>query len=347
MGRTPKPWYWEARQGWYATVGGKRQLLARGKRAKAEAERELRRLQAAADAGQPKVAARPGGLLLGELLVTYLADLRRRVEHEGLSGYRPSDVLRRLAGLEQELGDRPAQEVWPRDVQAWLAMKSWGPTSRADAVAEVRALYRWGLREGLLTSNPLEALRSPPRRERREQILDPDQIGDVLAQVQSFEFRELLLWLWLTGARPKEARTLEARHVEWDRALVVRTDHKSYSRTRKPRVIPLSWAAFLITRRAAWLHPSGPIFRNSRGLPWTKDAVHNQVWRLRQRTGRGAELVAYALRHGFATRLLEQTGDLALGAAVLGHSSTAMLSRVYGHLEGRHEHLRRAIDKME
>jgi integrase len=343
VGRTPRPWWWEDRGGWYATVGAKRHLLAVGRPNKRAAESALRSLLVERD--QQRTVPQSGAPLVGELLALYLADLRRRVEEEGLSAYRSADVTRRLTGLAEALGSVRGTELRTADVQAWLSSRSaWGRTSKADAVAEVRALFRWAVRQGRIPTNPVEGLRSPPRVERRLAILDPDRVEEVAESIQSPEFRELWLVLAWTGMRPKEARTLEARHVDFARALVIRTDHKSYARTRKARVIPLPWHAYFVVWRAAQRFAAGPIFRNQDGEPWTKDAVHNQVWRLRRRTGMGPELVAYALRHGFATRLLEATGDLALGAAVLGHSSTAMLSRVYGHLESRHEHLRRAVD---
>lgn len=344
MGRTPRPWYRAAKDVWVVELDGRQVWLARGKGARREADAALRRLQVERDRGRGRLPP-TGGVTVGELVASYRADLRRRVEAGELSSYRAADVQRRLAGLVEALGRELAEEIRASEVTAWVASHmGWGATTRADAVAEVRALFRWALRDRRIAANPIEGLRAGHRAERRALVIDPDEVLGVAEWITSAPFRDLYLFLALTGARPKEARSLEARHIDWDRAMAVRADHKSYHRTRKARVIHLPWPTYLIAWRASQTHPDGPIFRNSRGNVWTKDAINCQVRRIRQRSGRGAELVAYALRHGFATRLLESSGDLALGAAALGHSSTAMLSRVYGHLEGRHAHVRAAID---
>lgn len=43
MGRKSEAWYWEARDGWYTTLKGKRRLLVKGKDNRKEAERALAR----------------------------------------------------------------------------------------------------------------------------------------------------------------------------------------------------------------------------------------------------------------------------------------------------------------
>lgn len=343
MGRDAKPWYRAGKDAWYVEVDGKQVKLTKGKDARPQALAEFHRIMAGRT--RTPAPARRAALTVGELIDLYTADVERRVGSGELSGYRLADVLRRLADFPAACGAMPADAIRPKDVNGWLEGKAaWNTTSRADAVVEIRGAFRWAKREGHIEANPLDALRPPPRHERREHVIDGDAAGLVVEQILSAEFRDLWCFLWWTGCRPKEARTLEAKHVDWDRGLVVLRDHKSFKRTRRERVIPLPWQAeFLLIRRAERF-PDGPLFRNEDGRPWTKDSIHNQVWRLRERTGIEKGLVAVALRHIFGTALMERTGDVGLAATVLGHSSTAMLSRVYARLEGRTAHLHAAVD---
>jgi hypothetical protein len=62
--------------------------------------------------------------------------------------------------------------------------------------------------------------------------------------------------------------------------------------------------ALEIIQRLVVAHPEGKLFRNRRGLPWSKFAVCNRFYRLSQKTGK--RMFCYAARHGFATRKLIQ-----------------------------------------
>jgi site-specific recombinase XerC len=57
----------------------------------------------------------------------------------------------------------------------------------------------------------------------------------------------------------------------------------------------------------------------------------------------GPGVVGHQLRHGFATRVLEATGDLAATQDLLGHASPAT-TRIYARTSTRA--LRAAIDKL-
>jgi len=344
MGRDGKPWYREARNAWYVEIDGKQVRLALGKANRKAADAEFRRLASGRD-GADRLGRSAGRPTVGALVLLYVAEVERRAGAGELSEYRFADVVRRLADFPDTCGAMLADAIRPKDVNAWLSTKAaWGPTTRADAVVEIRGIFRWAKREGHVETEPLAGLRPPPRRERREHVIDAEAAGAVAEHIVSPAFRDLWCFLWWTGCRPKEARTVEARHVDWERGQVVRRDHKTARSTRRDRVIPLPWQArFLLIRRAErW--PDGPLFRNERGHPWTKDAVHNQIWRLRTRAGVSVGLVVSALRHVFGTALMEKTGDVGLAAAVLGHASTAMLTRVYSRLDKRAAHLLSAVD---
>jgi site-specific recombinase XerD len=85
------------------------------------------------------------------------------------------------------------------------------------------------------------------------------------------------------------------------------------------------------------------LFTNSRGKPWTSDAVNCRFSRLKQKLG--VRYSAYLFRHGFATRLLVQGVDHLTVAELLGHSDGTMLAKVYQHLDQSDAHLREALRK--
>ena len=55
-------------------------------------------------------------------------------------------------------------------------------------------------------------------------------------------------------------------------------------------------------------------------------------------------MVAYALRHSFATDALAKQIPVVLVAELMGHKDTSMMS-VYSHISDRHDVLREAAEK--
>jgi site-specific recombinase XerD len=72
------------------------------------------------------------------------------------------------------------------------------------------------------------------------------------------------------------------------------------------------------------------VFLNARGQKWTKDAVVCMLRRLRAKTG--IDATAYAYRHSYATRAIEQGVGVADLAEILG-TSIEVISRNYAHLD--------------
>jgi len=89
---------------------------------------------------------------------------------------------------------------------------------------------------------------------------------------------------------------------------------------------------------------TGPLLRNSWGNPWDKDAIGHAM----RRASKKAKVkgIAYGYRHGFATDALAKGIPDATVAALLGHSSTAMLHKHYSHLTSRTAVLKEAVDRI-
>jgi integrase len=239
---------------------------------------------------------------------------------------------RRLAEVRTPKGDVRAKFV------------GWGPSMRAAAVTAVKRAFWWAHKQGHIADNPLRDVEKP-RPERRERIMTPDQVDVVIAAYRpSDPFRMLLEALRVTGARPGELARAEAKHLELTAGTLALVG-KTTRATGRLRVIYLPSGAIDLFRALAERHPSGPIFRNGAGRPWTRKAMSARFARLRERLGMGPEATAYALRHGFATGALERGVPIATVAELLGHTSTAMVAKHYSHLNERREYLRAEAER--
>ena len=87
---------------------------------------------------------------------------------------------------------------------------------------------------------------------------------------------------------------------------------------------------------------TGPLFRNSRGKPWTRNAIRCRFRNLRAKLPHLKGVVSYTYRHSFVTDALENGVGVAQVAELLGHTSTEMVMQHYQHLREKRDHLKQA-----
>jgi integrase len=123
-----------------------------------------------------------------------------------------------------------------------------------------------------------------PSAESREVVIRPDEFAWILSFVRDAAFRQLLVTAWQTGARPQEILAVTASHVDLvgSRWVFKKSEEKM---KRRIRVVYLTEEALEITKRLMAQQPSGPLFRNSRGKPWSSSSVSCQFKRLKSRIG--------------------------------------------------------------
>lgn len=219
---------------------------------------------------------------------------------------------------------------------------AWKNSTRNAFVRSIQRAVRWANEHGLIEANPIPKV-AKPAGERREVVVTPGEFEALLELFPDREFRDVLVTAWETGCRPQELVRVEARHVDAANSRWVLPPGESKGK-RSARIVYLSDAAAEITRRLCEANLSGPIFRNTDGVPWTAYAINLRFQRKAKRLGR--KLCLYHFRHSFATRMLLSGVDAMVVAHWLGHRDTSMLGRVYGHLSQRpeflHEKLRAA-----
>ena len=113
---------------------------------------------------------------------------------------------------------------------------------------------------------------------------------------------------------------------------------------RKERLVPLDEVVLSILRPLVLKYPEGPLLRNTRGRPWTSDALHCRFYRLRETLP--YDVVPYSMRHTFITE--GQKNDIldSVLAEICGHEDTSMITKYYGHARLDNEVLRAAVEKV-
>lgn len=220
--------------------------------------------------------------------------------------------------------------------------KVWSDHAQRDAGAAVRRVFRWARDEGMIERNPVAGLKLETPRPRQGIIAPEVHKLLVMKCLESEKSRSFAIYLIAShcGARPQQIREVTARHVlgsAW-----VFEHHKTARKTGKPLKVYLSPCLQTLTKILVAARPDGVLFRNDNGDPWKKDTVCQRLKRLREALGLDASVIAYAYRHTAITDALRAGNDVAVVAALAGHSSTKMVETIYNHLDQHPEHLLQA-----
>lgn len=319
MPRQPKPYYRKTQKRWVCTIDGHRVTLGESKR---QAFEKYHRLML------DRQSVRAELCTLYELSQSYLdwvEDNRKPLTYDKHKHYLESFIA--SVGRLMKPGS-----LRPHHVTKWINKDSWGSTSRNDAITIVKRMLNWSVDQGYLSANPIPRVKKP-KAKRREVVYTPEQWKLIRSHAIG-PLIPLLDFLWLTGCRPKEARTLEARHVHDDLVIFPPDESKGETDSRVLFLTPKSLAIILplVKKR-----PTGPLFLNSRGNPWTKDSIKCRLSRISEKVG--FRVIAYGARHSYATNALIRSVDTVSLSHLMGHKDTRMINN-YAHLAQNVEFLR-------
>lgn len=265
-----------------------------------------------------------------------LTDFTGWAEPRGLDG--PAGVDRRtLRAYLVDVADRPS-----------------APSTVARRVASLRRYFAWCARTGVIDSDPSITLRTPsgpkrlPRvlqdddlREVLEPPVDPETEADPVARARRLQDDAVLELLYGSGLRVGELCGLRDGDLDLAGARVTVWGKGSKQRTvplGDPTVVALR--AWLDDGRAQLAGPSTPadvVFVNTRGNP----LAPRDVRRILDRRS-ATPTHPHALRHTFATHLLDGGADLRVVQELLGHQDLST-TQIYTHVS--RERLRRVYDE--
>ena len=197
--------------------------------------------------------------------------------------------------------------------------------------------------EGLIATSPGKKVRKPPVN-RRETILAPEEQQAIHNAARGQCFRDFMLAMEETGCRPGEVAKVTAADVSLEAGTWTLAEHKTAHKTGKPRVVYLTGPVITLCRELIAKYPEGPIFRNRHGRPWTRNAIRCRFRHLRTKL-KLPGVVAYTLRHTYATEALVNGVDPISLCELLGHTDVTMLMKHYQHLAKKTDHLRKAAER--
>ena len=232
-------------------------------------------------------------------------------------------------GAPQGLG--ALAEISISDMRSWMARTQGdgvGPRSMARKLSAVKAFYRWlAEREGFEPTAVLST-RSPKFQKKLPRPLAPDAARALIDCVEEqgrapwIGTRDVavLTLLWGCGLRISEA--LGLRGADAPLREVLRIIGKG-GKERVVPVLPAARAAVAAYMDACPYDSSAedPLFWSVKGRPLSPRAISQVMADARMQLGLPATATPHAMRHSFATHLLDAGGDLRAIQELLGHAS--------------------------
>ena len=144
--------------------------------------------------------------------------------------------------LSAFLGSQPLGAIRPRDVAAYTAEASerFAPKTIALHLNVLRDVFKTAMREELVDSNPVAGAERPKVPARRWRILEPAEVGRVLAAFTDEQARTVFLTLVLNGVRRFELQALRWRDVDLVESVLRVRESKSGRESAPSRSLPHS-----------------------------------------------------------------------------------------------------------
>ncbi len=244
----------------------------------------------------------------------------------------------------------PPDEVQTPEVRGYLAhlhRQGHQKSSTARRLASLRSFFRYCCREGRCRRNPAKSIMAPRKEKRLPRVLSVDEVLRLVTAPEDTtplqrRDRAILEFLYASGVRVSELVGLDREDLDL-KSRVARVRGKG----QKERMVPFgepaahavdsylqAWTQLRRSsrrRRPALGEVSVPLFLNFRGERLGVRSVRRILDRYLRHAAIELHVSPHALRHSFATHLLDRGADLRAIQELLGHASLSTTQR-YTHV---------------
>lgn len=291
--------------------------------------------------------------MIDELLSQFHEHLRyeRNVSEHTLRNYR-SDLEQffdYLAPADPQTGKRNEPDIAQIDhltIREWLATLHSAQkkkSSVARKLAALRTFFQFLVREGVVELNPAKLVSTPRREKKLPKHLS---VEDAIRFIETPDLetdlgrrdRALLELMYATGVRVSELTKLDIHDVDFKTKLIRVTGKR-----RKERIVPFGDPAHdalknylevrdqFLNQAPVSLREPEALFLNYQGTRITTRSVGRMVEKYIRICAGMHDLSPHALRHSFATHLLDSGADLRDIQELLGHARLST-TQIYTHV---------------
>jgi integrase/recombinase XerC len=289
---------------------------------------------------------------LADLIDSYIKALKTQKgysEHT-VRNYR-SDLEQFLGFLKQKAaGDGETEQEPAVESIDFLAIREYfgnlfgaaRRTTVARKISAVKSFFAFLEKRGLIRNNVAADLTAPRQEKYIPAYLPVDEMFRLLQrpdQSRPLGLRDLAILevLYSCGLRVSELVGLDLRSIDFDQRLV-----RVVGKGNKERIVPVGKKAVTAVRnyleatvplrkKTGGDPETGPVFLSARGTRLSTRSVGNIVKKYGKEGGLMLDISPHALRHTFATHLLDGGADLRSVQELLGHASLSTTQK-YTHV---------------
>lgn len=236
--------------------------------------------------------------------------------------------------------DTPIQEITLQALRAYymhLSGRNLASTTIQTYIRALRAFLSWCYQQEYITDNLSNKFRLPKAQRKTIDVLTDSEVRSLMACFNPrylVQLRNLCMCSLMldSGLRLHEVVTLTIDRLHLPEGYII-VDGKG----NKQRLVPLGLstrkALFRYLSRRPGCAPTDRLFLMSNLQPVTDSTLRQMFRKLKKRSG-VPRIRAHLLRHTFATRYLENGGDMYALQQILGHTSLEMVKK-YVHFTTR------------
>ena len=227
-----------------------------------------------------------------------------------------------------------------------LQKRGYQPKTLAAYLSTLRSFYAWMLLDDRVDVDVFAALSTPKIPKKLPSVLSREQVVALLSvpdRSTPIGSRDacMLELLYASGARISELSALDVDAIDYSERIV-----RLFGKGSKERIVPLyrkaleATSCYLQTGRPflqkgapskSTSRPSGPLFLSIRGNRMSAASLRKRFHELCVLAGLPRDIAPHAMRHTFATDLLDGGADLRSVQELLGHASLST-TQLYTHV---------------
>jgi site-specific recombinase XerD len=244
--------------------------------------------------------------------------LEQWASHQFAQGLQPRSVEERAQGIVRYV--KFSNETSPlrftaEKIQEWIGQQSLSPGSRWTYGQHMRAYHLWLVKTKRRKDNPMDVVDLPKKPQRDPRPIEPYQLAEVMkvAEVASGRTRMMVLLAAFAGLRVHEIAKVEGKDFD-PIAGTLRVEGKARKKSTVALHASIIAEAEKYPRKGLWF-PNG----HTEPTPLTRHHVSRLIGQAMEAAN--VDATAHALRHTFATSLVNADVDMLTIQKLMRHSS--------------------------
>lgn len=252
---------------------------------------------------------------------------------------------------ENFLPEREGQKAWDhfgadqidslmvRSYLGFLSKKNKKVTI-ARKLSSIRSFFRYLIKHGIILDNPLDMVLTPKQEKTIPSYLTVDDMFRLLDSIGSdtlldLRNRAIFETLYSSGIRVSELSEMNVFDVDFDRCII-----RVIGKGNKERMVPIGnkakdaikkYREMLVMENVVPANENRPLFLNKNGGRLTPRSIARVLDKIVKACGLLIPVSPHALRHTFATHMLDAGADLRVVQELLGHKSLSTTQK-YTHM---------------